>query len=260
MVAFLKSANFKQHLSNVTLLEEMIIKLTQTRPFDGAKNAATMTRYPTVEHFSEWLSDLARIISLMPTKSTQSCKQNAAPNSPRRLMHINRAKETLKCYHCSGSHMIAQCVSFKSIGVQDRWELVKTKQLCFSCLRKGHCTQKCRSRRKCEVNGCQRYHNQLLHNEEAADQAPRRVTQLDAAVQPLLNCRVTQSSQGLLFKMLPVNIYGPDGKREVLAIFGEGSSVSIMETGVANLIAAKGDVHPLMLQWYADKMVTEQAS
>lgn len=260
VVAFLKSANCQQHLSNVTLLEEMIIKLPQTRQFDWAKHAATISPYPTIEHFSEWLSDLARVICLMPTTSTQSSKQNAAPNNPRRVMHINRAKDTLKCYHCSGSHMMAQCESFKSIGVRDRWELVKTQQLCFSCLRKGHCTQKCRSRRRCEVNGCQRYHNQLLHNDEAADQVPRRVTQSDVAVQPLLNCRVTQSSQGLLFKMLPVNIYGPEGKRQVLAMFDEGSSVSIMEAGVADMIGAKGDVHPLTLQWYDDKMVTEQAS
>ncbi|XP_036320463.1 uncharacterized protein LOC118734976 [Rhagoletis pomonella] len=147
VVAFLKSANCQQHLSNVTLLEEMIIKLPHTRQFDWAKHAATISPYPTIEHFSEWLSDLARIISLMPTTSTRISKQNAAPNNPRRLMHINRPKEILKCYHCSGSYTIAQCESFKSIGFQDRWELVKTQQLCFSCLRKGHCTQKCRSRR-----------------------------------------------------------------------------------------------------------------
>ncbi|XP_036347224.1 uncharacterized protein LOC118756578 [Rhagoletis pomonella] len=256
VVAFLKSAKCQQHLANVTLLEQMVGKLPQARQFDWARQAATIQPYPTVEDFSKWLSELARIACLMPTASTSSTRVNAPTANPRRLMHIERA---IECYNCSGNHSVFQCEQFKKMGVQDRWELVKTLQLCFSCLRKGHCTLKCRSRKRCNVNGCQRYHNPLLHGEEAKTQPVLKATQTNETAQPILNCRLTQSTCGQLFKMLPVNIYGPNGKREVLAMFDEGSSISIMEEKVAKQIGAKGKARPLTLQWYDDKVVTEQA-
>ncbi|XP_036320010.1 uncharacterized protein LOC118734393 [Rhagoletis pomonella] len=259
VVAFLKSANCQQHLANVTLLEQMVGKLPHTRQFDWAKHAATIQPYPSVEHFSEWLSELARIICLMPTNNTQGGRQTASSGNHRRLMHIERPRDSLACYQCSGNHMLAQCESFKASSIQERWDLVKAQQLFFSCLRKGHSTQKCRSRRRCNISGCQRYHNQLLHNEDATMQMLRRTTPEDVIAQPLLNCQVTQSAHGQLFKILPVNIYGPKGKREILAMFDEGSSISIMEEEVAKMIGAQGGLHPLTLQWYDNNVVTEQS-
>ncbi|XP_036346044.1 uncharacterized protein LOC118755304, partial [Rhagoletis pomonella] len=248
VVAFLKSANCQQHLANVTLLEQMVGKLPHTRQFDWAKHAATIQPYPSVEHFSEW-----------PTNNTQGGRQTASSGNHRRLMHIERPRDSLACYQCSGNHMLAQCESFKASSIQERWDLVKAQQLCFSCLRKGHSTQKCRSRRRCNISGCQRYHNQLLHNEDATMQMLRRTTPEDVIAQPLLNCQVTQSAHGQLFKILPVNIYGPKDKREILAMFDEGSSISIMEEEVAKMIGAQGGLHPLTLQWYDNNVVTEQS-
>ncbi|XP_017479935.1 PREDICTED: uncharacterized protein LOC108369353 isoform X2 [Rhagoletis zephyria] len=173
-------------------------------------------------------------------------------------MHIDRAKDTLKCYKCSGNHTISQCEAFKTLWVQERWELVKADQLSFSCLRKGHCTLKCHSKRRCSVNGCQRYHSQLLHSGVPASQALCQVSTSNVPAQPLLICLANYTNQQL-FKMLPVNIYGPDGKREIIVMFDEGSSISIMEERLAKMIGAKGVLHPLTLQWYDNKVVTEKS-
>ncbi|XP_036341132.1 uncharacterized protein LOC118750502 [Rhagoletis pomonella] len=59
--------------------------------------------------------------------------------------------------------------------------------------------------------------------------------------------------------MLPVNIYGPNGKFAVLAMFDEGSAITILEEAVAKRIGVKGQCHPLTLQWYGDRVVTEQS-
>ncbi|XP_036343669.1 uncharacterized protein LOC118752929, partial [Rhagoletis pomonella] len=255
VVTFLKSANCQQHLANVTLLEQMVGKLPHNRQFDWAKHAATIQPYPSVEQFSEWLTELAKIICLMPTISAQSGRQSSG--NPRRLMHIERPKDSLTCYQCSGNHMLPQCDAFKASSIQERWDLVKAQQLCFSCLRKGHSTQKCRARRRCNIRGCQRYHSQLLHNEDATMQRLRRTTREDVIAQTLLNCRETESAHGQLFKIF--NIYGPKGKREILAMFDEGSSISIMEEEVAKMIGAQVCLHPLTLQWYDNNVVTEQS-
>ncbi|CAD7002079.1 unnamed protein product [Ceratitis capitata] len=47
--------------------------------------------------------------------------------------------------------------------------MAKCLHLCFSCLSPGHATRDCRRRRKsCPVDGCQRHHNQLLHDDNAS--------------------------------------------------------------------------------------------
>ncbi|XP_036348019.1 uncharacterized protein LOC118757413 [Rhagoletis pomonella] len=260
VVAFLKSAKSQQHLANVSLLEQMICKLPQNKQFDWAKHAVDIKPYPTIEDFSKWLSELARVVCLMPTSSAHSHKQNTSASNPRRVMHIQdeRPTETVACSQCGGDHLISKCDKFKALSVQARWEVVKSRQLCFSCLRKGHSTSKCRSKRSCGINSCQRYHNQLLHNDESRLNTSRQITQ-DENTQPLLNCRLVQAATKQLFKMLPVNIYGPNGKFAVLAMFDEGSAITILEEAVAKRIGVKGQCHPLTLQWYDDRVVTEQS-
>ncbi|XP_017462961.1 PREDICTED: uncharacterized protein LOC108356356 [Rhagoletis zephyria] len=89
VVAFLKSAKCDQHLSN---------------------------RYPTIKDFSAWLSDLARVVCLMPAANTNIYKHNVSSANPRRLMHIQDESpaEPMKCFHCGGNHSIARCEVFKT--------------------------------------------------------------------------------------------------------------------------------------------------
>ncbi|XP_036340234.1 uncharacterized protein LOC118749538 [Rhagoletis pomonella] len=253
VVAFLKSAKCHQHLANVSLLEQMVCKLPQNKQFDWAKHSVTIRPYATIEDFSTWLSELARVVCLMPT-TTHSTRTNAPSGNPRRVMHIQeeRAEEAAKCLHCSGDHPILKCASFKAADVQARWEFVKNRQLCFSCLRKGHITGKCRSRKLCGINGCQRYHSHLLHNNEVPLTTSRQIAQCVRSVQPVLNCRLVHGTSKQLFKMLPINIYGPNGKYEILAMFDEGSAITILEEDIARKIGVRGQSHPLTLQWYDD--------
>ena len=70
---------------------------------------------------------------------------------------------TRKCPICEGDHTVPACPTLNDSTVDERFEFVKRARLCFSCLSKDHMTRDCWSRKKCEINGCQRVHHTLLH-------------------------------------------------------------------------------------------------
>ena len=71
----------------------------------------------------------------------------------------------LKCSICEGSHTVPTCLTLSDSTVDERFKFVTKATLCFSYLSKGHMTRDCRSRKKCEINGCQRFHHSLLHTD-----------------------------------------------------------------------------------------------
>ena len=69
----------------------------------------------------------------------------------------------MKCYVCDNEHKVLECPTLADSTVAERIQIVKDSRLCFSCLNKGHITRDCRSRKRCDKNGCTRFHHQLLH-------------------------------------------------------------------------------------------------
>lgn len=44
-----------------------------------------------------------------------------------------------------------------------RQRILAKSRLCFTCLGKGHMSKVCRSKKKCQENGCTQFHHKLLH-------------------------------------------------------------------------------------------------
>ena len=110
----------------------------------------------------------ATVIDKKPTSSPQL-----------RSFHSHIAKSaTTTCECCDENHKIYQCQSFKALSVQDRAQLIKTKGLCFNCLRPRHRGEHCNS------STCKKFkrkHNSLLHleannNSRTASTAPTVTT------------------------------------------------------------------------------------
>ena len=47
---------------------------------------------------------------------------------------------------------------------QQRWETVKIHELCFCCLEEGHKVVECSWGSICNIDGCLKKHNRMLHN------------------------------------------------------------------------------------------------
>ncbi|XP_070067166.1 uncharacterized protein [Drosophila virilis] len=71
-------------------------------------------------------------------------------------------QERVSCAKCAGNHRLSDCDDFRSIGTNQRWELVKEKRLCFCCFLR-HRAQQCESKKKCHVDGWESTHHVLLH-------------------------------------------------------------------------------------------------
>ncbi|XP_067613958.1 uncharacterized protein [Eurosta solidaginis] len=132
IVGFLTSAKCEHHLSNTTLLEQLVMKLPPSKQYEWTRQAINIRPYATVNEFSLWLSELARVVCLIPPLNTTTRSHQPVPQqqSSRRIMHVGREKQVergqgIKCYVCEGSHVISSCESFKNMSVHDRWEKVK---------------------------------------------------------------------------------------------------------------------------------------
>ncbi|XP_055923385.1 uncharacterized protein LOC129953880 [Eupeodes corollae] len=250
VVSFLKASKCERQLSDPNLLDELVVKLPTSKQFEWIKHSLDIKPYASIEHFSAWLSTLARIMGKMPPP-LQSTSRLTPQVAQRRVMHATEtvARE-FKCCHCGLNHKLANCEQFKTdLNVEDRWTKVKANQLCFSCLNKGHSSLVCRMKKICGISGCRRYHHHSLHEE---------IPQSRLNAQPILNCD-TPDDTGQLFKILPVTLYGPTGKIDTYVMFDEGSAISLMEEDTAVRLGLKGQHEPLKLQWYGQKVTTEES-
>ncbi|XP_036342000.1 uncharacterized protein LOC118751298 [Rhagoletis pomonella] len=262
--AFFKSATCEHHLRNPTLLEQLITKLPPSKQFEWSKYAANVSPYPTVETFADWLSDLAKVVSIMPGVADISLRyshpvmpqprQNTYANrqlgqsggSTRRVLHSS--EEQPSCLCCKQVHTLTDCRKFGSLDCAAKWSFVKQHRVCFGCLQKGHSLADCRRRSTCTINGCKRMHHKLLHQDRHLPSPP-------ADNERILNCH--RDVEASLFKFLPVILIGPRGSASVYAMFDEGSSVSLLEEEVAAQLGLRGRAMPLTLQWYGDSQTTE---
>ncbi|TNN05851.1 Gag-Pol polyprotein, partial [Schistosoma japonicum] len=56
-----------------------------------------------------------------------------------------------KCSICPKDHDIYRCPSLLSMTVGDRWSHVKSKGVCFVCLKQSHRASECKSTKRCNV-------------------------------------------------------------------------------------------------------------
>ena len=72
-------------------------------------------------------------------------------------------KGNLTCYLCSKNHLLKNCFTFCNKSLNDKYEFMKQKRLCFNCFKQGHVAKFCHQDKACMVEGCQGKHHELLH-------------------------------------------------------------------------------------------------
>ena len=84
-----------------------------------------------------------------------------------RTCHANTALGNCKIYE-KKNHK--QWDKLKNINKQERWETVKIHELCFCCLEEGRKVPKCSWGSACNINGCLKRHNRMLHSVNQEDE------------------------------------------------------------------------------------------
>ena len=80
-----------------------------------------------------------------------------------RQLNVNSIKTGLSCWFCGGAHLLDDCEEVGKMSHDDKLEAIKKLNLCFSCLRGGHTSRCCISRKTCSI--CGQSHPELLHKQ-----------------------------------------------------------------------------------------------
>ena len=117
---------------------------------------------------------------------------------------------TLSCEYCKkNNHNLIKCKFFEKIDHTDKCSFITRNKLCFSCLRKGHFSDKCTSKSTCTV--CGKTHPKILHiygRHVGNDSEERQQANSDAAGSSTsLSTRTPNSTtKKKIVPVIPVNI------------------------------------------------------
>lgn len=84
---------------------------------------------------------------------------NPTSNKERLASHVSQTPSKT-CVLCQGNHALYGCITFKSLSINERINVVKLHRLCFNCLRPDHQVDKCIAG---GCKHCERKHNTLLY-------------------------------------------------------------------------------------------------
>lgn len=297
LATFLDSDATQHHLANPTLLDELIGKLPVSRRIDWARIASQIRPYPTILDFSRWLSETARLVSLViptfpqnkPSHSTSTNSRTTVSQSPKtRNVLLNVTEDSVdsdcpQCNYCSKGHDLRSCNDFLRLNAESRLREVARMQLCQSCFQPGHMIPFCTEKQRCNVNSCTLWHSPILHdyigsqansvtpscnepskgrrnswrrNPKGSDQRSETSTESTSSdlVTPVINFVDNQKAEKrLLFRIVPVVLYGQDRQLETFAILDEGSSISLIDADVAKYLNLEGPISNLSIQWFGSQ-------
>ena len=176
--------------------------------------------------------------------TTRSPKYETRRADGKEKSGIHAAQKTLKCFVCDGDHKVVECPTVADSTVPQRLDLMKNARLCFSCLNKGHMSKECRSKKKCEKNGCTRMHHQLLHEE----------TETMGAISSILD-------KGSILPVVRVCFKAPNGRiREGNVLIDSGAGTTVIRKDFARSLGLQGKRERINLAVVGGEKVEEPES
>ncbi|XP_062700521.1 uncharacterized protein LOC134284941 isoform X2 [Aedes albopictus] len=282
LVATVEACEIGDFMYNISLRYELVERLPPTLKLDWARFSRNEPN-PNLLDFSSWLRFVAEdasavsisidgdhrartakkdgFLNLHSEDSQQSLKKPSIASVSSKLPN---SKEYVKeCVGCKGSCLtLAQCKRFKELSYDSKWAVVREFSICRKCLRKhnGPCKQK----KECGTNGCSYLHHPLLHDAErhtaAASQVPVRSTETQRNQTTNTSCNVHQGQSEILFRIVPVLLYGPSKVVRTYAFLDDGSELTLMEQSLANELGVQGPQNSLCLRWTGGTNRTEALS
>ncbi|XP_062566787.1 uncharacterized protein LOC134229094 [Saccostrea cucullata] len=95
--------------------------------------------------------------------ATKTVESHLSTNNYAYEQHRPKSSGFVKpCAYCQGtSHSLEECRNIMKLPLKDRYEVLKSKGLCFSCLRSGHLKEACQHKLYCVH--CKKCHPSILH-------------------------------------------------------------------------------------------------
>ncbi|XP_055622739.1 uncharacterized protein LOC129766247 [Toxorhynchites rutilus septentrionalis] len=279
--ATVDACELEEHLYNVSLMHQLVSKLPSSIKLNWAQYRQTLPAV-NLASFSHWLYSLAEAASaitipndigdIRTTRSenrgnkkgntfVNSHSEDVSPETySQKSSFVRTASEG--CMICKGMcKSICKCKRFLEMSRDSRWAVVREYGLCRRCLRRhyGGCQA-----RLCGKNGCQFKHHELLHNDEKKPpnaEVVEAITPQSSSSSNHQGCHTHQvKSSRTLFRYLPVRLHGKHGSICTFAFLDDGSSLTLVDSDLADELRLEGEVKPLCLHWTGGTQRQEETS
>ncbi|XP_055615096.1 uncharacterized protein LOC129761402 [Toxorhynchites rutilus septentrionalis] len=244
MVVNMEALGQKEYLRDHRLIEEIIEKLPYTIQVKWVEVIQSNTSIPTLNDLNKWLLPHSRIARMMQ-------KSNNSVSTTERKPRVN-VHQTMKCALCSASHRLFQCKNFKQMKTLERREFLAKKGICFKCLNSNdHIMRNCSMKGICGIDGCNKEHNRLLH--QRSEYKRNQDTAADVRRGPEETTNIhRQRKEHLYYQIVPITVQNGERMIDTYAFLDTGSSVTLLDERMANMLELEGKVDPLTLKWTQD--------
>ena len=252
-VATLKQIN---HLADVNAAENLrkIIMRLPNHLIDKWKGVASDLRekgeIPSLQHIGQFLRKRVKA-EFDPDFGDIQKSDNRRPPRDRNGIYSGQkdSKRPLKCYVCSGEHRVVECPTFSSCTIEQRVQHAKDQRLCFSCLHRGHVAKEWKSKVKCDVNGCSRFHHRRLHRDSSPPRTPP-VSSVSSAldkqsIKPVVRVRF-KSTNGRV--------------REGNVLIDSGAGTRVIRKGFAKSLGLQGHKERINIAVVGGEKITQEDS
>uniref|UniRef100_A0A5S6QQ15 DUF1758 domain-containing protein n=1 Tax=Trichuris muris TaxID=70415 RepID=A0A5S6QQ15_TRIMR len=223
--------------SNMDIVDRLVAKLSIQDRLAWHEACQRDSHPVNLLNFGQWLCNRAAAYQnahelaaeQAPKTIKEFTEKNIRNHARSHAMTAHTGLEKQSCAACSGNHSLSDCVDFKKLGIDHRWQLVKKRKLCFSCLQGKHPSRECRQSKLCGVNGCDSIHHPLLHRQ------PKPPGREDAIV----NSTCVKPGRVAL-GAISVYAVGPNGDRtRANLFFDEGSDKTFIYERVSKRLRLK---------------------
>ena len=250
----------------------------------------------SLKDFSDWIASYAaaaRTVATEPLMTSQAHRARFYYHEEQQYDGEKSQKleglEPPECLYCEkGRHFLSRCQKFRDLTPSERRDVARLQRCCYGCLRGVHFITECTSKRSCTSEGCDQEHHGMLclkfvpkakvsksgfrgrpngrsggrwkprGNWSPRNQVTSAGTDHEEPKQVLTS---RQPDSKVLFKILPVTLYGPnDLEITIFALFDEGSSISLLDQSVADCLQLQGTPQPLCLRWTGEVVKAEERS
>ncbi|XP_058128411.1 uncharacterized protein LOC131292089 [Anopheles ziemanni] len=267
LCAAMKSCGLQEYLSGGSLLNELVEKLPPTVRLNCFYQR-NINGGATLLAFNDWMKELVSAACQVVKPISRDLQREGGGRSghPRKYANVNvhdsgQSAESVTVNHgepcsvCSGKcSSLAECGKFLGMDVNSRWRYIKTHAVCRTCLKKH--PRFCRVDVLCGVNGCNRRHNKLLHDEDFV-----RERQSGRAAEKTMSCNLHVGPyDGVLLKYIPVTLHGKGRTINTLALLDDGSTATFMDHSLVEELGLVGQPRPLCISWTGNQGRREEQS
>ena len=144
--------------------------------------------------------------------------------------------ENFRCWiHRSDTHPVWACRAYEEKSPEEKVELVRENNACWSCLRQGHKVSVCRYKRKCEIDNCKMFHHRTLHEADVIDNSNAHTSQNSTS-----GSNQTVAQVGLCLIQLMEIQSSLEDRRTVNVFWDSGAAISLITFEAAKRLGLRG--------------------